>query len=964
MIFPRFHLPVRNIFCCLSELPFLAALACCELFSSAAGAADFAGDVPVVRVGYFKSAGYHEIVNGGEGRGYGFDFYNLLQRYANLRVEYVGYDKTWPEMQAMLERGEIDVLGPVNITPEREKLFAFSRNIGTSHSRLTARINDNRWTAPDTDWSVLNGIKVGMIRGSGRIERFAEFAREKQFTYTTQTFGTEAEMLDALARDDVDAVTGSSHRRLQNEKVLATFAPTDMSVMVRKDDEALLKEIDYAIAQMDINEGDWRRQLYYANFLRTQTQALTFSDRELAFIRDVRAGRTEIRVTAEPFSDPFVILEDGRLSGIVPDYFEHLMRSLDLPYTLFVAKNYQQKDFWMQSHVVDVVMSAPDTVARQLNHDAGLLTDPYMRLTVSRVTRRDFKGAIRRVAVIHSQGLNGIEDPELKKPEIVTVSNRLAALEAVRDGKADAAYVYTYIAEHFVNQDNENRLIYSILNAPIFQVSIAVNPETNHALLSILNKAIRADNSHELDQLVLKYTRYEAPAMTVVAFLKSRPWFTSVLLLFILMLGATICFKTQINRSTKKIADERLDYARQMQAKNEELRKVIRREEAANLAKRQFLFNMSHDIRTPMNAILGFAQIARAHLTDAKKLDDYLDKIQQSGNNLLGLINNVLEMSRIETGKAHVDPTPCNLAELLQSVSVSFEELARRKRLTFEHSQHLPHPQVFADATKIRQIFTNIISNAVKYTPEGGIVRCRAEETPATVPDAVNVTFTVEDTGIGISKEFLPHIFDQFERERSTTEGGIEGTGLGLAIAKQVVTLLGGTIAVASTLGRGSVFTVKLTFRRDKTASVAPAAADEGQLPIAAKLKDCRILLAEDNDLNAEIALEVLKQSGVAVRRARDGEECVRILSEAPAGTYDAVLMDIQMPKMDGCAATEAIRRLKDDAKRRIPVIALTANAFTEDEQKARDAGMDAFVAKPIDFEKLLAVLAKFTVRA
>ena len=179
-----------------------------------------------------------------------------------------------------------------------------------------------------------------------------------------------------------------------------------------------------------------------------------------------------------------------------------------------------------------------------------------------------------------------------------------------------------------------------------------------------------------------------------------------------------------------------------------------------------------------------------------------------------------------------------------------------------------------------------------------------------------------------------------------------------------MVTLLGGTIAVASTLGRGSVFTVKLTFRRDKTASVAPAAADEGQLPIAAKLKDCRILLAEDNDLNAEIALEVLKQSGVAVRRARDGEECVRILSEAPAGTYDAVLMDIQMPKMDGCAATEAIRRLKDDAKRRIPVIALTANAFTEDEQKARDAGMDAFVAKPIDFEKLLAVLAKFTVRA
>ena len=380
-------------------------------------------------------------------------------------------------------------------------------------------------------------------------------------------------------------------------------------------------------------------------------------------------------------------------------------------------------------------------------------------------------------------------------------------------------------------------------------------------------------------------------------------------------------------------------------------------EAAANKAKREFLFNMSHDIRTPMNAILGFAEIAGYHLSDPVKLKDYLAKIHRSGDNLLSLINNVLKMSRIETGKAVREDAPCRLDELFQSVLVSFEGAAAKKHLTLLPAIRLQENEVLADATKLRQILTNIVNNAVKYTPEGGRVRLTVEETEGDKLEKLYLRIIVADNGIGISTEFLPHIFEQFERERNTTAAGIEGTGLGMAIVKHLVELFFlGPIAITSERGRGTTVTVTTPHRRVKSPETA-AAASAPQPPFS--LVGSRVLLAEDNPLNAEIAQAVLKMSSIDVDVMHDGEECVHTMEVMPSGYYAAILMDIQTPVMDVYEATRLIRSMEDPEKNGIPIIAMTANAFAEDRAQTVEAGMDDFLANPLDFTKVAATLKR-----
>ena len=412
--------------------------------------------------------------------------------------------------------------------------------------------------------------------------------------------------------------------------------------------------------------------------------------------------------------------------------------------------------------------------------------------------------------------------------------------------------------------------------------------------------------------------------------------------------------------NAQRRAKEELAYAETLKKKNAELKKLVERKAAANQAKREFLFNMSHDIRTPMNAILGFAEIAGYHLTEPDKLKNYLSKIRRSGDNLLALINNVLEMSRIETGKAVREDKPCRLDELFKSVFLSFEAAAAKKHISVTHIVNLRENVVLADATKLRQILTNIVGNAVKYTPDGGRVRLTVEETEGENTDKLYLRMIVADNGIGISADFLPHIFEQFERERNMTATGIEGTGLGMSIVKHLVELLDGTIVVTSERGRGTTVTVTTPHRKVTTPGTADAtSAPAPKLSLAGR----RVLLAEDNPLNAEIAQSVLSMSCVDVDVVHDGEECVHTIEVMPSEYYDAILMDIQMPVMDGYAATQLIRSLEDPDKNGIPIIAMTANAFAEDRAQAFEAGMDDFLAKPLDFTKVAATLKRAILR-
>ncbi len=388
-----------------------------------------------------------------------------------------------------------------------------------------------------------------------------------------------------------------------------------------------------------------------------------------------------------------------------------------------------------------------------------------------------------------------------------------------------------------------------------------------------------------------------------------------------------------------------------------ELEKSAHEAQAANDAKTRFLFNMSHDIRTPMNAIIGYTQLLEDHLGEPERARDYLGKIRSSSDFLLSLINYVLEMARIESGKATLKPEVSNVDDLLTSLTAVFDPLAETKRITTTCTADIQHHYIVADRTKVREIFLNIVSNAIKYTPEGGHVNFTMTELPGEEPGTLRYKAVVQDDGIGMSAEYLPHVFEEFSRERTSTESHVVGTGLGLPIVKSLVQLMHGTIDVESEEGKGSTFTVILPFpiaTEEQLAQHREAQTADSAAELAGK----RVLLAEDNDLNAEIALTFLQENGLAVDRAADGAECVEMVKAHPADYYTAVLMDIQMPNMDGYTAARTLRTLPGD-RAKLPIIAMTANAFEEDKQKAFDAGMNDHLAKPISVHTLLAALRK-----
>ena len=396
------------------------------------------------------------------------------------------------------------------------------------------------------------------------------------------------------------------------------------------------------------------------------------------------------------------------------------------------------------------------------------------------------------------------------------------------------------------------------------------------------------------------------------------------------------------------------DIVKEEKKNQEKLQIAYQTAENANKAKTTFLLNMSHDIRTPMNAILGYSNLMRGRLTDPE-LQHYQKMIEQSGNLLLSIINNVLDMARIESGEMELNEDYNEAGDIVSGVCSVFEMEAEKKNLTIEHIVNVEHPHIICDHTKMQEVLTNIISNAVKYTPSGGKITISSQELPCEQEGYIKIQTIVEDTGIGMSEEFLPHLFDSFTRERDTTTAKVAGTGLGMAIVKSLVDLMGGTIEVESKLGKGTKFTITVPHK------IAPAEYYEKKTLTESIKADGfsgkRILMAEDKELNAEIAIAILEEMGFLVDHAEDGIVCVDKLEKASAGTYDLILMDVQMPNMDGYKATKVIRSLSDKKKAEIPIIAMTANAFAEDKKKALEMGMNGHIAKPIDVDKMEIVL-------
>ena len=406
--------------------------------------------------------------------------------------------------------------------------------------------------------------------------------------------------------------------------------------------------------------------------------------------------------------------------------------------------------------------------------------------------------------------------------------------------------------------------------------------------------------------------------------------------------------------ANRDVTDEKLRELRQ----EEELREAKLKAECANKAKSSFLFNMSHDIRTPMNAIIGYAELASRHLQETDKLGRYLEKIQICGKELLAMLGNVLDLARIENNKVEMEYTVSNVHECFEKCIIMFQQQAESKNQTISLTEQIMYPYVYMDAPHLSEVCLNIISNAIKYTNTGGTISCNVVQKSCEKEDWCNMIITITDNGIGMSEEFQKRIFETFERERNTTLSHIEGSGIGMGITKKLIELMDGTIEVKSKQGEGSRFTVTIPCRK--------ASEDDSQVKKNSNmcnkncLKGVRILLVEDNEINTEIATELLTEEGCIVETANDGVACIDMIEKADADYYKMILMDIQMPVMNGYDATLTIRKMKDTKKARIPIIAMTANAFAEDIQKVLSVGMNAHVAKPVDMNILVPTMMKY----
>ena len=918
------------------------------LLSLSASAAETVSQHERVRVGFFAMDGYHMMDEDGNRSGYGYDFLRLMARYWDVDYEYVGYDKSWEEMQQMLIDGEIDMVTSARRTPEREELFDFSRPIGTNNGILTVR-SDNS-TIVEGKYSTYDGMRVALLRGNSRNDEFAEYARTKGFTYKSVYFDSAEEIAEALQNGTVDAIVTSSLRKMNNERILEKFGSSDFYVIVKKGNTELPNKINYAIDQMNAAEGSWKTTLYNKNYETTDTKNLEYTEEEKRIIAQY-SKKNPLHVLCDPTRYPYSYTENGEVKGILPDYFRKIADYAGLSYEFLVpATRDEYIAYQSNKDAVNISIDARLDTDNYAETKEWGLTAPYITMRMAKVTRRDFDGKIHVVTTVNQTASTSIEDVLAPGAEKLMCSTRQEMMEAVRNGKADAAFVYYYMAQAFVNSDTTGTMTYTLLEQPTFSYRMVISSTENHALAGILTKAMYAMPDNLVEDLATQYTTYKATNLTLADMIRLHPVTVVAITVFISWMAVAMIIIVNRLRTRRK-----LQLAAQQKAK--EMAVLAEQAQAASKAKSTFLSNMSHDIRTPMNAIIGFTNIA-LHQDSVPEMHNCLKKIEESSDHLLSLLNDVLDISRIESGKVEFSPVPANITAVTDSVIEIVKGMLLNRELNFEvHREPLQNPYVMTEPVRIREILVNILNNAVKFTKDGGTIRFDAGNRPGADAQHIVICYRIKDTGIGMSEEFQKKIFDEFAQEENGVRTQYKGTGLGMPISKKYIELMGGTITVDSRKGVGTTFTVEIPMELTNAEKV-----EKTKPPVQHNdLKGIKVLLAEDNDLNAELATILLEDLGMTVTRAADGQEVVDLFAEHPAGTYDIILMDIMMPKIDGHQAAKAIRAMyadRPDAEE-IPIIALSANAFSEDVQASLDAGMNGHVSKPLNMEEVTKVIER-----
>lgn len=905
----------------------------------------------IIRVGSVEDT-FNYVDKNGVRRGYGYELMQALAGYTGWKFEYVKCD--WSDCFDKLENGEIDIMGDISYTDERAQKMLFpDEPMGEEKYILYADLSDT--DIGMSDFKSLDGKRVGVLMDTEPEIMLAEWENKNGIHTEHVNVNNDDDVEKKLANHEIDCFVSLEESTWSEQGIssVTTIGKSGIYFAINKERSDIKTELDYAMRQLEQDSPFFKADLYKKYFTLDYIQVLT--GKEKVWVEE--HGGIQIGFLN---NDPAIFSMDeetGKLTGMLAEYISYAKDCLGnqtLEFNIHAYDDYDEMIQALQNREIDMIFYAGRNpyFAEQNGYALTNTAWTYSLMAVTDEEKFDenkvYTVAVPKEKYALKQHI-AFSYPEWKLVDCDSLDN---AADMVIQEKADCFLMGASQALIYDNSQNFKSVPLTKTMEACFTVR-----EGEGSLLSILNKTIKAMPSDMLTSALAIYDS-TADKVTFSDFIKDN------LLVFLATVGflalSIIGIILVLLRKARKAEAVAKLAAKDTKKLNDKLEIALKKAEDASLAKTRFLNNMSHDIRTPMNAILGYAQLMEEELKekDLPETSDHLEKLQQSGNLLLSIINHVLDMARIESGKMEIDENYGRIEDIRQTLFEIFGDEAKKKNIALHYTINVEHEHILTDTTKVKEIFVNILSNAIKYTLSGGSVMINIDELVCDEPGYMMVRTRVSDTGIGMSQDYLTKIFDAFTRERNTTKSKITGSGLGMSIVKRYVDLLGGTIDVESEPGKGSTFTVTLRHRiADESYYLKKH--DEGAGTASKILEGRNILLAEDNDLNAEIAEAILERAGLKTERVEDGIQCVNKITKMPVGTYDMILMDIQMPRMDGYKATQAIRHLPDKDKACIPIVAMTANAFEEDKRNAVAAGMNGHIAKPIQIDKLLSMLAE-----